>query len=957
MAFSDNDILKLAGSVLAAGVIDTNTPAQWYEKRNANSFIIDPQNVWSDLPLMKDLHAANFTQAVTNAVASPEYFGMVGINPDGTFNDDTALRMTPVAGTNNATYICYNEYNNPASGAIKNWIQPQLIPRPNGAASAAYQASIWIGKPSEGNLLLTSSGSDGNWVSHFWNPAGGLLLISPTDAPPSAVIPTTDLYITGFTYTGATGGGGGFSGSSILLQDPEGDWRITADDWPVLRFERREFDADGFPMWNTQAAMGASVTTDGITLTRPFNIDVDLSANNLNDSLDGSAQDLKSVFRVSGTDSDFIFSNSEQQTILETKRGTEVQRYDAVREEQEIENRPLKDLEIVLDTTDTPEADSVTELSWVSNINYDKDTDFIRFNTLGFDVLEVEGDTDSLDVCPIRISVEGINGELIQENISKISLDSGMSGGFDLSVGFNHYNIQPKYTDRKDAVTVTRIQLAKGHKVKLTGGMYTASYTHSDGTEHTVDQFVPRQKAKVEYINAVNVVDGSNIKDEIHKSSGIILEQGVNAYNPEFSEEQFPLVSTAEHTNAYMPVLGNYEDTSYIASGDGGVKVLFEDSTTRTQFWTEGDRDRLIAGATPQFWKEVTEIELPISGIFTSELNERGWDIVNTEKFTPLIRQENDKPIGYRCEIASTIVDYKFQESQDKFSFLDGDFRNGYTINPTIDVSEPEYVKLRLPRTKYTINLETPRTLKYFFSSPVKVYGYYKDPVDPADITTGTFVPSIKADVLRVFEESIISGDDLSDRLDLLEGQLEWDEATRLNLPTLHLEQSLQALADEDGEWLLWSDADSLYTDQDEHQWLFQTGQEAYFEPSDSQGSWKSNNTIFTFNPMVVHVPEDTVGSFDVSFGWNSSFNNNGALQYGEFTLYIITHGRGGDVKVTLNIPINASINWRFRQRRDGTYAYSATPHNDNLSSTGVASGSDFSNEAPEDPAPPLVVG
>lgn len=149
MAFSSDQILKLAGNVLAAGTLDSSG-SNYYETRNPNNFIIGPASIWSDLPLMKDLHASNFSQAVQNAVDNPNYFELIGINNDGTFNDDTAIRLTPVAGTNNATYIAYNTFNDPTSGVRKNWILPHLLPRPNGAPSNAYQATIWNGPPSAG---------------------------------------------------------------------------------------------------------------------------------------------------------------------------------------------------------------------------------------------------------------------------------------------------------------------------------------------------------------------------------------------------------------------------------------------------------------------------------------------------------------------------------------------------------------------------------------------------------------------------------------------------------------------------------------------------------------------------------------------------------------------------------------------------------------------------------------
>ena len=946
MALTNDEVLKLAGAVLSAGVLDSNAQSKWFEKRNANSFVIDPKNVWGELNLLQDLPAANFAEAVENAVQNPNLMKMYGINDDATYNDATAIRLSPLAGTNFKTYVAYSEYKNGASAILKNWVVPQLVPRSSGAPSSAYQAQIWIGPPSNGQQLLSSTGSDADWTSHVWNAAAGALLISDADAPPSASIPSTDLYLTGFQYVGA-GASGGFSGSTILLEDPEGQWRIR-NDYPLLRFERKDTKSDGSVIWNTYQVQGASTKTDGLILTRPYDIKVDLANNSLNGN---TTPEYRSAFRVTGSEEDFIYGNSQQATTIETKRGTEITRNDAVRVEQEIENRPLADEVIILDTTDTPTPDSMEEISWISNLVFDKDTDYIRFNELAFEVLGIEeGDLE----CPVRISVETVDGQLIQENITPASLNAGINGGFNLKEGYHFYPINPKYTDRKDAQTITRLQVAKGHRLTLSGGIYNAIVTAQDGTTTQIQQLVPRQMARVEYLNKVALLDESNMRDLIHKNTGVVVDNGIHLYNEEFSNELFPLVAGADHTNAYNPVLGNYEDQTFIASGDGGVKVLFEDSSTRTQFWTEGDKQRQAANATPQFWQEVTELTLDISGIFTSELTELGWEVVNVENFLPLIRYEGDDTTGYRVEVNSTIVDYQFQQSQDRFEFLDGVIKDGFGINPTIDLAEPEYVKLRLPRSKYTVNLETPRTVTYQFMEPVKVYGYYKDPTDPLDPTTGTFVPSVKADVLRVFEEAIVSGDDLEDRVDNLQGEQEYQEALENGYPTLHLFPSKLALADKDGEWLFFGDATSIYSNQDEFQYLFTTGAEAYFELEDTQGAWSESNSVFTFKPVVVGIPTDKVSGFEVSFGWSDTFNNNKALKYGVWTMYIDSNGRGFDSKITMNIPRSASINWRFRRRRDGSYSVISTPMNDNLASTWLGLNNDLSAEMPVDTDSPV---
>ncbi|QXN60144.1 hypothetical protein KUA24_77 [Vibrio phage HNL01] len=951
MALTNDEVLKLAGAVLSASVLDSNSQSKWFEKRNANSFIIDPKNVWGELNLLQDLPANTFAEAVANAVANPNLFSMHGINADGTFNDDTAIRLTPLAGTNRKTYIAYSEYGNGGSPILKNWILPQLIPRASGAPSAVYQAQIWMGKPSEGKQLLSSTGSDSEWTSHVWNAAAGALLISEADAPPSSSIPNADLYLTGFQYVGA-GAGGGFSGSTILLESPDGSWRVR-NSYPHLLFERKEEDSDGQVVWNTFATLGNSLSTDGVKLHRPYDIAVDMSSS-LNDVTDSTiAPDYKSAFRVAGTNDAFIYGNTEQQTVIETKRGSDIKRAAAIREEVELENRPLSDIEVTLDTTENPEVGSVTEISWVSNVNYTTDADFIRFNELGFEVLE---SSDDIIGAPCRISVEFPDGRLIQENLTMTSLNAGINGGFNLKSGFHLNKITPKYTDKRDAVTITRIQLSKGHKVKLSAGLY--EYTDPlDGSRK--QQIVPRQKSKVEFSNDVTIWDGSNWKEEMYKDSRVWLDGGaVGAHYPEESNKETLFAKVSDHTTADEVVLGNYNDKSYVATGSGGLFVLYEDDTTFRSFWSEGDRERLIANKAPTAFQEITEFEIDFNEIFTSEMNDVGWDVVNVETLSPLIRFEGEQEIGYRAFITSNIdKDILFQESQDKFAFLDGLIKAPYSIKPTIDANEPEYLKLKLPRNKFTVNRHTPRRITYQFQEPVKVYGYYKDIIDPADPTTGTFVPSVKAEVMRVFEEEVVSGSTLEDRLDSVQGEIEWNKAVEGGLPTIHEFPSLLVWATEDDEWIFWSDQDALYSDQDEQQWVFtEAGTEAYFELKDTQGSWSNSNSVFTFNPCVVNIPYERTNSFEVSFGWHESFNDNSSLEYGVFKFFINSHGRSQDSEISINIPRNASITWRFRKRRTGNFSYIATPANDNLASTQIQ-GIDLAPTIPVDPNPPILGG
>lgn len=940
MAFTDNDIIKLAGNVLASGTLDSSG-SNWYETRNPNSFIVDPESIWSDLPLMKNFHASNFTQAVAHAVANPEYFELIGINDDGSFNDNTAIRLTPVAGTNNATYIAYNEFNSPTSGVRKNWILPHLIPRPNGAPSNAYQATIWNGPPSNGNKILTSTGNDGTWVSHFWNSAGGLLLISPNDAPPSSSFPSTDLWVTGIGYAGATSGGGGVEGNTITLQDEESTWRITTDDSAHMHFERFDEKPDGTFEWNTKFKIGGSAVTDNLVLTQPHGINVDLTPSNLNDDLE---PDLHSMFAVSGTDKKFLFGNSDHQTVIETEKGYEVKRADTILQEQEFENRPLFDVEQVMDGTDTPEVGSVRELSWISDISYGVDADFIRFNELAFEVLETTDGADPVDEVPFRIAVEDLDGNLIQENLSYAGLEAGINGNFNFKVGYNFYKVTPKYQDTQSARTRTRITIAKGYKVKLTGGMYR-TFDHT--TSQFVDQYVPRQKAKIEYVDHVNMLDESNFRREIWKNSNTVIDNGVGVWYPfENDFEYTQLVAPSEHTTTNEAVLGNYNDRTYVASGQGGLHILYQDDSTRTEFWSEGDTQRINVGGVPTSYIETDRLTFSLNGIFESELNKLNWNVVNVEKIIPLIRYEGDEDFSYRVVIESEVPPVgltKLQENMTKNEFLDGKYDSNYGLRPTLNPNSPVYEDMFLPRKSFTVNRETPRRVDITFQKPVKVYGYYDN---------GVFVPSIKAQVVQVIESPIVTGDDLEERVDEIQGQQEWAYAVENDWPTLHEVPSEMWITDEDGEELFWSDLEALYEDTDEHQWLYTSGTEAYYTPAEIQGVFSELGTIFTPNPLVVHVPNDTVKHFDVTLAWHNELRVNAVVEYAPMEFYIATHGRGYDQRISINLPRNASIRYRFTTRRDGKYSYSATPYNDGLASTEITG--DLTGSYPEDPNPPV---
>lgn len=956
MAFTNDTLTKLSSKALLGGVLDGSKGA-YFESRSDFVFNLGGDNVWTEMSKLKNLKAKTFANACQNTVDNPSVLRKYGYDDLGNLDGATAIKMNEVLGTNGTTFVVYQTPDDYSSKRLQNFIAPVLIPQDNSAPSVGYTARFFIGGPPNagGVELSTVEGFDGD-VAWYFNYASGVLLFDEALAPPSAAIPSKEIWMVAFQYKGQTAtDASGFSGSVIDLEADDGSlWRINASDGTHLHFERYDTLNDGTKVWNTYQYIGSSTTTDGVTIARPYTIEADLNPDAMN--AEGNP-DLRSVFKVSGTDDDFVFGNSQQNTVIETKEGSDIKRAASLSEGAEFENRPLKDLEVVIDNTIATGDQTTLDYAWVSNINYTQQTDYIRFNEILFDVLEtLDENGDPVDEVPVRISVETLDGNLIQENLSVASLNAGINGGFNFKVGEHFYVINPKYSDVRFAETITRLTVAKGYKIKLAAGEY--EYTDSLDNDAVKTQVVPYQRSKVEFLDHAAILDESNYRRLIHENSQVILDAGLNTFYEGWSHNIHQLVGIGEHTLANRPVLGNYENETFIATGSGGLFVLFQDDTAREEFWSEGDRKRLQDGFSPTYFIETKELELDLNGIFASELDRLQWDIVNLAHMLPLIRYEGDDVQSYRVSISSTVLEtVQFQENMTLFDYENKVISDKHLIYPSIDAVDPKYTQLALPRQAFTVNRETPRKILFQFEEPVKLYGYYKDPTDPNDpVGTGTFVPSVKADVFRIFEEPVVTGNDLEDRVDQIEGANEWRIATDQNLPTLHLESSLLVLADEDGEWLLWSDIDNIYSDTDIHQWIFETGVEAYFELDVTQGSYLSGNTVFVFDTTVVHVPYDDVTSFEVSFGWHDNLLSNTNLNYGTFTFYIDSAGRGFDSKIEINIPRNASITWRFRRRRDGSYSYIATPMNDNLASVGIGSGNDLSAEIPIDPKPPIEI-
>jgi hypothetical protein len=152
--------------------------------------------------------AATITQARANAVANPTIIqdaSQFSATFSGSYNPGvTALRLTPIPGTNGSTYVAYDIYNDFSSNRLKNWIQPQRHPQPNGVASIGYTIRLFNGDPAAGGTeILTSQGQTGTGanapVAWIWNYDQGLLFLSEDFR---SVV--TNPFILAFRYIGET---------------------------------------------------------------------------------------------------------------------------------------------------------------------------------------------------------------------------------------------------------------------------------------------------------------------------------------------------------------------------------------------------------------------------------------------------------------------------------------------------------------------------------------------------------------------------------------------------------------------------------------------------------------------------------------------------------------------------------------------------------------------------------
>ena len=195
MGFSNQERINLTTKALAAGVLDANEVAQWYETRFPFEFQLNGSKVLLELDSIPT--AASLSDARTNATNNPTL--LQDLSQFG-----QAIRLTAVAGTNNSTWVAYSTYNDTSSALLDNWMLPQSVQQSSGAASIGYSIVLYDGDPNAGgSLVTTTDGTTGTGenktVGWIWNYAIGMLLLAEDFR--SSI---SDPYVLGFRYIGRT---------------------------------------------------------------------------------------------------------------------------------------------------------------------------------------------------------------------------------------------------------------------------------------------------------------------------------------------------------------------------------------------------------------------------------------------------------------------------------------------------------------------------------------------------------------------------------------------------------------------------------------------------------------------------------------------------------------------------------------------------------------------------------
>ncbi len=749
----------------------------------------------------------------------------------------------------------------------------------------------------------------------------------------------------------AFGSGSGGGGDSVTLETVDDDWRII-NDHPYLKFQREEEDPNDSSktIWKTHVSMGAGLSANGIVLTKPYNISYDLA--NTQDS--ENPPNKVEVVSVTGVDENLMVGNSHQQSIINTKRGTNVATAQTLSNEQEVENRALTDKEIVIDRRDTPDADSVTSLSWQSDINFSAGTiDWIRFNEILFDIVETSDDTNGI---PVRIAVESLDGTLIQETISKADLEAGVNNPIVFKPGAaTFYPISPAYEEKQSAVSIVRIDIPAGTFVKLKGGSY--DYTTPDDPNTVLQQDVPYQKSKIEYFTLGDIMDTVSYRDLFISESAISFDLG--KLGLKLREEannvdiDVPMIGVSEHDNLGNVNVGNFNDRTYVNAGSGGIWSLVEDAGTDRVMWSTADLAAQDAGVAADQFLEVTEYTFELMDALTTALAAlETWSTVNCLNLVLPIdfqfQEDPDNPQNvtkqrYRTIINAHGVSTVLQESVSDFEFQNGFERPNYTIPLNQTPGTPVATNILLPRETYTLNSSSPRTITVQFERPTRIYGWYDNPADPADPQPDEFVPSLRLNVRRVEEQKVLTGATLDERLDDLLGSEEYRTAQENEWNTLHIDpEGKQVLADKDGNWIYFWDTDGLFNVTDMHQYLYRDGRESIYQPTaalnfTTNGMTPNADNYLVADPLVVHLKQvSACRSFHVSLMIDDDLElaqRNNALGV-QFTFFVNTYGNSNSHSITVSVPWDFSMRYSYTSDRSNNYTHRAQIFNNGLAAT-----------------------
>lgn len=264
---------------IAAGVFDANELGQWYDSQVPHVPVIRNRDVLTEFEKIPE--AATVTVARNNALSKPTIIQDYSTNA-------TAIRLSPVSGTNNSTFAATSTYGNLGdSSRLRNWIHPTKVPRSTGLMSAGYTVRVFQGNPASGGVeILAASGLTGTGASAtpawIFSYDQGVLLVSK-DYRTNLSNP----YILGFRYIGKTlantitdlsNGGGvviqtsvsGVPSNTAGVMDSVNATDYASCSWDVVmtaadgRVRRLSIAgvpriADGVVLWSTYGAVGDSV--------------------------------------------------------------------------------------------------------------------------------------------------------------------------------------------------------------------------------------------------------------------------------------------------------------------------------------------------------------------------------------------------------------------------------------------------------------------------------------------------------------------------------------------------------------------------------------------------------------------------------------------------------------------------------------------------------------------------